>query len=157
MPVNTLKKVVFPAPLGPMIEAIRPSSSSKSTVFSAVNPPKRLVTPLASRITAIRRCPSTVPPARQFPVAAPGGKEALRAEDHHEDQDQPEDHALVLRGLELRRQVGEVEAQDRQAGIAQLVDPERESLEHLEVEHGDHRGAEDRARDGTHPAEDDHG
>src|SRR5438093_3938110 len=125
MPVNTLKKVVFPAPLGPMIEAIRPSSSSKSTVFSAVNPPKRLVTPLASRTTAI----STVPAARQLPVAAPGGKEALWAEDHHQDQDQAEDHALVLRGLELRRQVGQVEAQDRQAGIAQLVDPEREPLE----------------------------
>ena len=54
MPVNTLKNVVLPAPLGPMIEAIWPSSSVKSTLSSAVRPPKRLVMPRASRMTAMR-------------------------------------------------------------------------------------------------------
>src|SRR5215813_12089813 len=131
MPVNTLKNVVLPAPLGPMIDAIVPCSRSKSTSWSAVNPPNRLVTPLASRTAAtsgLRRRPVL---ALERAVTPSGGEDALRAKDHHQDQDQAEDHALVFRRLELRRQVCEVEAEDHRAGVAQLVDPEREPLEHL--------------------------
>src|SRR5215470_6742951 len=125
MPVNTLKNVVFPAPLGPMIEAIRPSSSSKSTSFSAVRPPKRLQILRASTSAAT----SAVPELAHAPA---GGEDALLPEDHHEDQDEAEDHALVLRGLELRRQVRQVESEDRHPGVPQLVEPEREALEHLQ-------------------------
>ncbi len=40
-----LKNVVLPAPLGPMTLTICPSCSSKSSVFTAIRPPNRLVTP----------------------------------------------------------------------------------------------------------------
>jgi hypothetical protein len=39
-----LKKVVLPAPLGPMTLTIEPSSSVKSSALTAVRPPNRLVT-----------------------------------------------------------------------------------------------------------------
>src|SRR5215813_1570395 len=106
-----------------MMEAIRPSSSSKFTALRAVSPPNLLVTPRASRRVAI----SGVHRLRELARAAARGQDALRPEDHHEDEDQAEDHALVLRRLELRGQVGEAVAEDHGACVAQLVDPEREA------------------------------
>src|SRR5713226_9600411 len=153
MPVKTLKNVVLPAPLGPMMEAMRPSSRMKSTLFSAISPPNRLVTPRASRSAVTSGLGGLLELAR----AAARGQDALRREDHHEHEDEAEDHALVLGRLELGGQVGEAVAEDRHAGIAQLVEPEREALEDLEVEHGDHGRAQDGARDGAHAAQDDHG
>ena len=48
-------------------------------------------------------------------MAPPAGQDALAAEDHHEHEDEPEHHALVLRRLELRRQIGQRQiAQQRQ-------------------------------------------
>src|SRR5262249_33675856 len=180
-----------------MMEAI-PPSSVKSTRLTAVRPPKRLVTPRASkRVTDLagghdmapplveRRGlrPPQAPPASlgrapwgsprgrqpsrleptpwrasgwpqddssQLSVAPAGGEDALRPEDHHEHEDDAEDHPLVLRGLELRRQIGQVEPENRHAGVLQLVEPEREALEDLEVQHGDRHGAEDGARNRTH-------
>src|SRR5215470_7232370 len=152
MPVKTLKNVVLPAPFGPMIEAICPSSSEKSRAWSAVSPPKRLVTPRASRTVAI----SAVRGRCVLALASPRGQDALGPEDHHEDEDEAEDHPLVLGGLELRGERGEVESEDGHAGVAQLVEPEREALEDLEVEHGHDGGAEDGARDRAHAAEDHH-
>src|SRR3954466_16036484 len=48
-----LKKVVLPAPFGPIRPLIEPCSITKSMLFTATRPPKRLVTPRASRIDAI--------------------------------------------------------------------------------------------------------
>src|SRR3989338_5133396 len=109
MPVKTLKKVVLPAPLGPMMEAMCPSSSSKSSESSAVSPPNRFVTPLASRMAAISAL-GEGRPVTQLAVPALDRQDALGTEDHHEDQDETEDHALVLGRLELRRHVGEAPA-----------------------------------------------
>src|SRR5262245_50206516 len=39
----SLKSVDLPAPLGPMIETISPSDTSKETSLTATRPPKRLV------------------------------------------------------------------------------------------------------------------
>src|SRR5215471_13628448 len=108
-----------------MMEAIRPSSSSKSTRFRATRPPNRLVTPRVSRKVAISGL-------AQLARAAARGEDALRPEDHHEHE-------------------------DHRACVAQLVEPEGKALEDLEVEHGDHGGAEDSPGDGTHASEDDHG
>ncbi len=47
-PVRQLKKVVLPAPLGPMRPTISPELTVRSTLRTAVRPPKRMVTPLAS-------------------------------------------------------------------------------------------------------------
>src|SRR5260370_11954765 len=42
-PEMQLKQVVFPEPFGPMRPRISPSATSKETVLSAMNPPKRFV------------------------------------------------------------------------------------------------------------------
>src|SRR5258708_19302695 len=42
-PVNRLKNVVFPAPLGPITECSEPSSTSIDTSLTAVSAPKDLV------------------------------------------------------------------------------------------------------------------
>src|SRR5712691_12245939 len=136
-----------------MMEAMRPSSRMKSTLFSAISPPNRLVTPRASRSAAISGLRRLLELAR----AAPRGQDALRPEDHHQDEDEAEDHALVLGRLELGGQIGEVVAENHRARVAELVEPEGEALEDLEVEHGDHGGPEDGPRDGAHAAQDDHG
>src|SRR5919198_382910 len=93
----------------------------------------------------------------ELPLPPPCREDPLGAEDHHEDQDDAEDHALVLGRLELRRQVGEAIAEDGDTGVLQLVEPERQALQHLEVEDGHDRGAEHGARNGAHPSEDHHG
>src|SRR5438105_13009014 len=178
-PVNTLNSVVLPAPLGPMIDAMPPSSANV-TRCRAVRPPNVLVTSTASNIALIHvrggpRHDPPLPPMLGAPREARGAprshvrsllaqltlassrrEDALRAKDHHQDEDQAEDHPLVLRGLQLGGQVREVVAEDRHAGVLQLVEPERQSLEHLEVEHGDDGGADDGARDAAHAAQDDH-
>src|SRR5262247_1608221 len=103
-----LKSVVLPAPLGPMIDEI-PRSMAKSTSCSAVSPPNRLVTPRASNRVGTRR--STPPRAvramparismRELALTSASREDALGAEDHHQDEDDAEYHALVLRRLEL--------------------------------------------------------
>jgi len=45
-----LKKVVFPAPLGPMMLTIRPRSMSTVILLTAVRPPKRFTTSLDVRM-----------------------------------------------------------------------------------------------------------
>src|SRR5919108_1399114 len=125
-PVNTLNSVVLPAPLGPMIEAMPPSSANV-TRCRAVRPPNVLVTSTASNIALIRflrgeprNGPPRRPPTRGAPwgargaprprarslfaelaLAPPRGEDALWPEDHHQDEDQAEDHPLVLGGLQL--------------------------------------------------------
>ena len=42
-PVRQLKKVLLPAPFGPMIARISPRATAKLTLLSAVSPPKRIV------------------------------------------------------------------------------------------------------------------
>jgi hypothetical protein len=44
-PAQMLKKVVLPAPLGPMMPKMRPSSIFMSTFSTALRPPKYLQTP----------------------------------------------------------------------------------------------------------------
>src|SRR6266849_4312786 len=42
-PVRQLKKVDFPAPLGPMIARISPAGTLRDTLLRAASPPKRTV------------------------------------------------------------------------------------------------------------------
>src|SRR5215510_15837265 len=103
-----------------MIDAI-PASSWNSTALTAVRPPKRLVTPWASKSAVMGRASS------QLALASAGREDALRAEDHHEHEDDPEDHPLVLCRLQLGGQVGQAVAQDAHAGVLQLVQPQGEA------------------------------
>ena len=56
-PVIALKIVVLPAPFGPMSPVTHPRSTSRSTSFTALWPPKRMVSPRASNsaIAVLRR------------------------------------------------------------------------------------------------------
>ena len=49
-PVRQLKKVLLPAPFGPMMARISPRGTSKLTLSSAVRPPKRTVRPSVRRM-----------------------------------------------------------------------------------------------------------
>src|SRR5512144_2540065 len=49
VPVSRLKRVVFPAPFGPMIECRLPGSTASDTPLTAVNAPKDLVNSRVSR------------------------------------------------------------------------------------------------------------
>src|SRR5438876_10338889 len=138
-----------------MIEAM-PPSTAKLTRCRAVSPPKVLVTSTASKSALTPRSRAGLSLA-QLTLSPSRGEDALRAEDHHEDEDEAEDHPLVLGGLELRGQARQVITEDRDAGVLELVEPERQPLEHLEIEHRHHGGADDRARDTAHAAEDHHG
>src|SRR4029077_5345005 len=53
----TLKSVVLPAPLGPMMPRISPGAARRLTSFTAVRPPKRLVTASSSSIASHRAQP----------------------------------------------------------------------------------------------------
>ena len=52
-PVRQLKKVLLPAPFGPMIARISPRLTSKFTLLSAVRPPKRIVSPSVRSTEAV--------------------------------------------------------------------------------------------------------
>src|SRR6185503_13418747 len=70
----TLKSVVLPAPLGPMMPSSSPARTSRLTLRTAVRPPKRLVTDSSASTEA--------------PGAHAGGDagDALGREAHHEDE-----------------------------------------------------------------------
>src|ERR1700704_3057850 len=95
----TLKSVVLPAPLGPMMPSRSPPRTSRLTARTAVRPPKRLVTDSSV---------STVPPRAPSPGDA---RHAFRCEPDDEDQDHAVDDQVDARepGLhagERRAQVG---------------------------------------------------
>src|SRR5262249_454943 len=87
-PVSVGNRVVLPAPLGPIRAAIIPSSSVRSTRLSACNPPNRLLTPRSSS-NAISVAPL---PRRQ---------DTLWSKRHHKNQNQTENHPLILRRFNL--------------------------------------------------------
>src|SRR5690242_18938532 len=95
----TLKSVVLPAPLGPMMPSRSPARTSRLTARTAVRPPNRLVT--ASSV-------STIPPR---PPARGDARQPLGREAHDQDQhgavDDEVDAGEARRGAgERRAQVG---------------------------------------------------
>src|SRR5689334_296286 len=63
--VRRLKQVVLPAPLGPIRAWIDPRRILRSTLLTALKPPKTLVSPLASSAKAV------APPVSMFPSPGP--------------------------------------------------------------------------------------
>ena len=57
MPVIRLKRVVFPAPFGPMTEVSLPSSIARLSESVARSPPKFFVSPSVARMTMSRSSP----------------------------------------------------------------------------------------------------
>src|SRR6266542_487050 len=115
-----LKNVVLPAPFGPIRLEIDFSSSAKSTLLTAINPPNRLVTPRASRIAAIasganaaqraidqRVLAELVEPfgslGVQFGRSLSIGENPLWPRHHQNDQRDAEDHVLELGQVDLQQ------------------------------------------------------
>src|SRR5262249_62336440 len=113
--------VDLPAPLGPMIETISPSATSKDTSLTATRPPKRLVR------CDTRRRPVTVssPLLRQQPEA----QEPVGQDQHQRDQDAGIDEELVL--ARAKEEVpAEVEHERADQGTEHVAQPAEEAVEH---------------------------
>src|ERR671918_79229 len=138
-----LKKVVLPAPFGPIRLTMLPCGMTKSTSLTARRPPNSLRTPLAVSSSLMRGSVDglVVDALLELAFVPPLGDQARRAEQHHQHDDQAVDAELVLRHL------------DRQPG---LVDLRADRGQSLDVEPAEHHPAQDGAPDAAHPAEDDH-
>src|SRR5918994_4450104 len=108
-----LKKVVLPAPFGPISETIEFCGIIKSTSFVATRPPNSFRTSSAIRRSVIfsiaighRALRGHVVERRvadaelQLPAVPALGNQALGSEQHHHHDDQAVDAELVLRRLE---------------------------------------------------------
>ena len=91
-PPRTSNNVVLPAPFGPIRPRISPERTSRSTASTAVRPPKRLVSSLATRTVSPARCGCTpllgetanptaasIPPPGVTMRSATGSRPARRA------------------------------------------------------------------------------
>src|SRR3954471_12620561 len=104
VPLTRLKKVVLPAPLGPMIALTLPCSMVVVTSLTAVRPPKRLETLRISSTAGSRfgRAGADGRTGRRLRTRAPRTPaqvrppDAVRQEDHQRHQDRAEDHEAVL-------------------------------------------------------------
>src|SRR4030043_2376392 len=106
MPVTQLKKVVLPAPLGPMRATISPSRTWRSTALRARRPPKFIVIPFTSRTLCISRLRwfAAVLPRAELVDPPDVRHDPLRPENHHQDHRRSEqEHPVVAEGPEVFR------------------------------------------------------
>src|SRR5713101_8951188 len=90
-PVSRLKKVVLPAPLGPITECRAPSWTSRVTALTAVSAPKALVSPSVLR-SGIGPNGGRPPPRRPPPPEArPRPHDPAAAEQHHDHEGHAEE------------------------------------------------------------------
>src|SRR5437879_6307887 len=132
----TLKSVVLPAPLGPMMPRISPGAARRLTSLTAVRPPKRLVTASSSSIA----------PHRAQPLPDPADQ-ALGHEAHDHDEqaavdDQVDADEPRLEVAERRAQVGlergdEERAHERADRGAEPADDAVQREAHREVDRED--------------------
>src|SRR3990172_8325307 len=131
-PAMQLKKVVFPAPFGPITLTMPPCSISKSRLLTATSPPKRLVTPSATSsgipcplpsagrgaVDGGARCRHFIGYV-QFAPDDPGGQQPFRPVTHHRDQRDPVEQEPVARQLaEELRDADQERRPDHDAGDA---------------------------------------
>src|SRR3954462_11897650 len=153
-PVMQLKKVVLPAPLGPISETMPFSGTLKSTSLTATRPPKTFETFVASRTVSLMAYLVELgrhgPALRVLGVdlglvelkfASGGWQEALGPQHHHHEQEEAEDPEVDRRDVEVQP--------ERVGDAVELGQAEA-------VHHRKHDRAEDDAPDVAHPADDDH-
>ena len=162
-PVITLNNVDLPDPFGPITATTPPVGTRRSTLFSAIRPPKRTVTPFTSR--PLRRAARSPRPGQSGEAAAThlgvllleaqcgllSGRrdQPVAAKQHHENQDETEDQLDRLGQVDLL-QPGLV---DRGA---EGVDPAGHVLQKPGLQQLQDDGAEHDAPDAAHAAEHDH-
>src|SRR5437870_1822556 len=104
-----LKKVVLPAPFGPIRLMIEPSGMLKSTSLTATRPPNSLRTAAAisrSAISGLHVVERLVGHTLLELELAPGARnEAVRPEQHHDQQDHAVDPELVLRHVDVEAEM----------------------------------------------------
>src|SRR5215813_6410880 len=151
-PVSILKKVLLPAPLGPIRQRSSPSSSVKLTSRTARTPPKCM---LRSRVCSSGAIIPT-PPLPALAASPSAGHETeimtapvaerrhqpLRHQQHEGNQDQPEDQRRI--GEDLRPPV---------RSAARLVRTER-SAQPLDADATDHRTNQRATATDQHPDDD---
>src|SRR5678816_4184647 len=137
VPTRQEKRVVFPAPLGPITEKISPRCTSKDTESSARSPPKRLLTEDTARIfpssAGTAHLPDRwrrLPPRPKGDQPLPEPHDPLRLEEHHHDEQPSVDE--------------EVRVEERRAG------------QQLDLQVAEEQRAQHRASDRRHPAHDRH-
>src|ERR671923_242979 len=92
----TLKRVVFPAPFGPMTLTISPSPTTSSSRLMQVSPPKAMETPFTSRTGVIRSPPAAF---RRAPAGGPpSARRASRRSERSVDKDGAEHHSEQTAG-----------------------------------------------------------
>src|SRR5215212_2749232 len=143
-PVNMLKKVVLPAPFGPIRLTIAARGIVKSTSFVATSPPNSLRTrsatsrlpfPLLMLRVVERR---VVHAFVELGLPSRTRDQTLRPRQHHDHDDRAVDAVLVQRHLEIRPE-----------GLVELVPDVREALL---VQVGEERGPEHHAPNVAHAA-----
>ena len=72
MPLDTFKRLVFPAPFGPMIPMIRPRGKTIETSLSAWTPPNDKLTLRSSRAAVMPPPPICCATAMVFTVRSSG-------------------------------------------------------------------------------------
>src|SRR5215204_6548545 len=139
-----LKNVVLPAPFGPIRLTMVRSGMVKSTSSTATRPPNSLrscsTRTMSLMLEVIERLVVHAHLELGFPPSA--GYQAFGPEQHHHHEDDAEDPELVLRYLDVQRQM--------------LVQPGSGVGQPLAIEVRQERRAEDDAPDVPHAAEDDH-
>src|SRR5450830_1729710 len=93
-PVRHEKRVVLPAPFGPMTPKISPGSTSNETALTATRPPKRFV---SARTETMGSGIDVEAPQASRPKPPHEAEEAFRLEEHDGDQERPVDEE---RGVE---------------------------------------------------------
>src|SRR5262245_33583461 len=96
-PVTTLKKLDFPAPLGPMIAWSRPGCTSRSTPSTARSEPKALVSPRVRRSIGGPREPRATRGRDVSPSLFQEPQDPAGQEEHAEEEDAAHEEEPVRR------------------------------------------------------------
>src|SRR5918998_3336507 len=123
-PLTMLKKVVLPAPFGPMRLTMDLSGMSKSTALTATRPPKVLVIPRASSMFVAASASGDTSRLRhlvvftltQLLLALAVRDYSFRSQEHHRHQQDAEEEEIVLGKIRVREQ-------GASQGVADCVHP----------------------------------
>src|SRR6267378_7036940 len=155
-----LNMVVFPAPFGPIMAKISPSSTLMSTALTAVSPPNRLVSPRVSSSGIVALCRTAKVRHRlldcsllQLDLSLGAWNQSLRSDQHDDHQDHAEDQNA--RPLHVAGHVDVVQETDVER-LGGAGNPTWQLDEDVRLYRIDHERPDDHASDISHPPEHHH-